>query len=677
MIVLKFGGSSVQNATAMSGVLDIVEEAARKDRVVLVISAIRGCTDALLEIGSAEDPEHQIDNLLGRHIAIARRLFTGPDREQAIVDCKNIFCEIRCIPKTIEAFGEVLSTRLLARKLHCEGFKTVWLDSRELITVKSGTQEADPELTYPAIVKAIADNPQAKIFVAPGFIARTPEGTVTTLGRGGSDYSASIYAAALEAQDLQIWTDVPGIMTANPKDVPAARSIPQISYRAAFDMARFGAKVLYAPAVAPAREKGIDIKILNTFDPKHPGTVISAKGAPGLKGVTALQEAEDRTRVVLISETPENVSRRVENALHKAGIKPIEALQEDAAGNISLVVRPSVARSAVAAIHREFFERRTLQTMEVYIAGAGAVGNALKQLIEETEPSAWGKRLILKEISSDHNFAKRVASTARSGSVLVDCTNSKDIWKDFTALFNAGINVVSSNRRSLAIPYVDYLALKAAAAENGCFFRYDTTVGNTLPILQSVSGGSNVTGIEAVVSCTLNLLITSYHGSGGPAFWEILGRAQKSGLTEKDPRTDLGGRDALRKLLILAREAGVPLEEEEVKIEPMFGPEFFKGSLEDFYNKLKAAEPQIAREEEELHDKGLRRRFVASLRRTENGYSARIGMQNVGVESPYYWIDGTQNVTVIHSSDAYPLVIKGSGEGARLAASGIIKNILA
>ena len=676
MIVLKFGGSSVENATAMSRVLDIVEDAARKDRVVLVVSAIRGCTDALLEIGSAEDPEHQIDHLQSRHLAIIRRLFTGPEREQAIVDCKNIFCEIRCIPKTIEAFGEVLSTRILARKLHCEGFKTVWLDSRDLVTTKPGSTEADPEKTYPAIAKAIADSPQAKIFVAPGFIARNPEGAVTTLGRGGSDYSASIYAAALDAQDLQIWTDVPGIMTANPKDVPSARSIPQISYRAAFDMARFGAKVLYAPAVSPAREKGIDIKILNTFDPKHPGTVISAEGTPGLKGVTSIQEADDKTRVVIISERPENISRRAETALRNAGIKPLEAPREDASGNLSLIVRPAIAKSAVAALHREFFERRALGTLDVYVAGAGAVGKALKQLIEETNPSVWGKRLILKEISSDHNFAGHVASSAHSGSVLVDCTNSESIWRDFIPLFNAGINVVSSNRRSIAIPYVDYMALKAAAAENGCFFRYDTTVGNTLPILQSVSGGSNVTGIEAVVSCTLNLLITSYHGSGGPAFWEILRHAQERGLTEPDPRTDLGGRDALRKLLILAREAGVPLEAEDVVIEPMFGPEFFEGSLEDFYRKLQAAEPRIAREEEELHDRGLRRRFVASLRRTEDGYSARIGMQNVGIESPYYWIDGTQNVTVIHSSDAYPLVIKGSGEGARLAASGIIKNIV-
>ena len=677
MIVLKFGGSSVENATAMSRVLDIVEDAARRDRVILVVSAIRGCTDTLLEIGRAEDPEHLLDNLQNRHLAIIRRLFTGPDRELAIVDCKNIFCEIRCIPKTIESFGEILSTRILARKLHCEGLKTVWLDSRDLVTTIPGSTEADTAISYPAIAKAVEDNPQAKVFVAPGFIARNPDGTVTTLGRGGSDYSASLYAAAVQAQDLQIWTDVPGIMTANPKDIPAARSIPQISYRAAFDMARYGAKVLYAPAVAPAREKGIAIRILNTFDPAHPGTVISAEGAPGLKGVTSLQTPGGITLIALVSEGPDNISKRVETTLRSAGIRPLGSPQADQEGNLTLTVRPAVARNAVAALHREFFEWRTPETLDVYIAGAGAVGTALKELIAASDPAVTGKVINLVEISSDRGFARRVAATARSRSIFVDCTDSETIWKDFPALFDAGINIVTSNRRSLAIPFVDYAALKASAAENGCFFRYDTTVGNALPILQAVSGGNSITGIEAVVSCTLNLLITSYHGSQGPSFADILRQAQQCGLTEPDPRTDLAGRDARRKLLILAREAGVPLEAGDVTIEPMLDRSFFEGSLEDFYRKLDAFEPQLARQEEELHGKGLRRRFVASLHRKGDSYSARISMQTVGIESPYYWIDGTQNVTVIHSSDAYPLVIKGSGEGARLAASGILKNILA
>ncbi|MBQ3820885.1 MAG: aspartate kinase [Bacteroidales bacterium] len=693
MIVLKFGGSSVASATAMSRVLDIVEQAAQSDRVVLVSSAISGCTDALIAIGRAEDPEHQIADLLERHISIINRLFTGEERTEAAGDCRETFSEIRCIPPVIESFGELLSTRILARKLACEGYKTKWLDSRDLISTAVGSGSVggpvDTKKSYKAIRDAINASPETRIFVAPGFIARDAEGHVTTLGRGGSDYSAALFAAALAPATLQIWTDVPGIMTTNPKIVPSARTIPSISYKAAFDMARYGAKVLYAPAVAPAQEKGLPINIRNTFDPANPGTVISSRssGVCEWKGVSALDEPiGGTTTVCLTGEGPISVKgtvRRLNTALREAGIKALDAVLEEDKHNFFFTVRTNVSRGAVAAVHREFFEERALSVIDVYVAGAGAVGTALREIIDACSgrfPAA-GKQIRLVEVSSDHSFADRVLATARSRSVFVDCTDSTDIWRKFIPLLQAGINIVSSNRRSLAIPYVDYAAIKAAAAENGCFFRYDTTVGNALPILQSVSDGANcgqgVTLIEAVVSCTLNYIITSYDGTRSESFATLLRRAQDEGLTEQDPRTDLGGRDALRKLLILAREAGVPLEEKDVEIIPMLGPEFFEGGVEDFYRKLEAREPEFIRREDELDAIGKRQRFVATLQREPSGaYRADIRMRLVGIDSPFYWISGTENVTVIQSGQSYPLVIKGSGEGASLAASGIIRNIL-
>ncbi len=693
MIVLKFGGSSVASATAMSRVLDIVEQAAQSDRVVLVSSAISGCTDALIAIGRAEDPEHQIADLLERHISIINRLFTGEERTEAAGDCRETFSEIRCIPPVIESFGELLSTRILARKLACEGYKTKWLDSRDLISTAVGSGSVggpvDTKKSYKAIRDAINASPETRIFVAPGFIARDAEGHVTTLGRGGSDYSAALFAAALAPATLQIWTDVPGIMTTNPKIVPSARTIPSISYKAAFDMARYGAKVLYAPAVAPAQEKGLPINIRNTFDPANPGTVISSRssGVCEWKGVSALDEPiGGTTTVCLTGEGPISVKgtvRRLSTALREAGIKALDAVREEDKHNFFFTVRTNVSRGAVAAVHREFFEERALSVIDVYVAGAGAVGSALREIIDACSgrfPAA-GKQIRLVEVSSDHSFADRVLATARSRSVFVDCTDSTDIWRKFIPLLQAGINIVSSNRRSLAIPYVDYAAIKAAAAENGCFFRYDTTVGNALPILQSVSDGANcgqgVTLIEAVVSCTLNYIITSYDGTRSESFATLLRRAQDEGLTEQDPRTDLGGRDALRKLLILAREAGAPLEEKDVEIIPMLGPEFFEGGVEDFYRKLEAREPEFIRREDELDAIGKRQRFVATLQREPSGtYRADIRMRLVGIDSPFYWISGTENVTVIQSGQSYPLVIKGSGEGASLAASGIIRNIL-
>lgn len=687
MIVLKFGGSSVANATAMSRVLDIVEQAAEKDRIILVSSAISGCTDALIQIGKAEDPEQLIDALERKHLAIINRLFTGKERLDAVSDCRSTFSEVRCIPPVIESFGELLSTRILSRKLSCEGFKATWIDSRNMIFTSG--EEVDTEKSYAAIVRTIYSYPETRIFVAPGFIARDENENVTTLGRGGSDYSASLFAAATDADDLEIWTDVPGIMTTNPKVVSAARTIPEISYKAAFDMASYGAKVLYAPAVAPAREKGIAINIRNTFDPANPGTIICAHntGIGEWKGVASLDDEQSgTTRVCLIGEGPvgrKAAVRRIGTALREAGIKPLGDVECEDGTNFCISVRSNVARNTVAAVHREFFEERALTTLDVYVAGHGAVGSALKNIVDSCGgrfPSA-GKRINIKEISSSHDFADRVLETARSRSIFVDCTDSTEIWRKFIPMFNKGINVVTSNRRSLAIPYVDYAAIKAAAAENGCFFRYDTTVGNALPILQSISDGANcgdgVTLIEAVVSCTLNYIITGYDGVRRESFATLLRKAQADGLTEQDPRIDLGGRDALRKLLILSREAGVPLEEKDVEIVPMLGPEYFKGSIEDFYRRLDEDEAKFVQREDELDAMGSRQRFVASLRRRDDGtFKAEIKMRLVGIDSPFYWISGTENVTIIHSGEAYPLVIKGSGEGARLAASGIIRNIL-
>ena len=681
------------SATAMSRVLDIVEQAAAKDRVILVSSAISGCTDSLIKIGLSDDPEKLIEALQERHLAIISRLFTGKERTDAVAECRELFSEIRCIPPVIESFGELLSTKILARKLACEGYKTQWLDSRDLVLTAPGSGSnggpVDLDATGNAIRAAVAAYPDVRVFVAPGFIARDTNGAVTTLGRGGSDYSASLYAASFDTVDLQIWTDVPGIMTANPKVVPAARTIPEISYRAAFDMARYGAKVLYAPAVEPARRHGIAINIRDTFDPANPGTVISARSSTvrEWKGVSSLDNPEDGTsRICLTCEGPATggyaVARRIGTALRDAGIKALGDVTDEDGVNFFITVRTNVTQNAVAAIHREFFEERALSTVDVYVAGNGAVGQALKSIVDSCDgkfPTV-GKRLRIKGISSDHGFARHVLETARSRSVFVDCTDSEDIWKTFVPLLNAGINIVCSNRRSLAIPYVDYAAIKAAAAENGCFFRYDTTVGNALPILQSISQGvgvgDGVSQIDAVVSCTLNYIITGYDGMRRESFATLLRRAQAEGLTEPDPRIDLGGRDALRKLLILSREAGVPLEEKDVKITPMLGPEYFEGSVADFYSLLDKNEPKFVKREDELDAIGMRQRFVASLKRDASGFKAEIRMQLVGIDSPFYWISGTENVTVIHSGDAYPLVIRGSGEGAHLAASGIIRNIL-
>ena len=719
--VLKFGGSSVATATNISRVLDIVgAEVQRGRQVILVSSAISGCTDALLEIAAPDTPSARkiecCQGLLERHLGIARRLFTGREQEEMAPLLQGLFEEMMAAPDAEKVtFGEIFSTKILAEKLRCEHYRTQWLDSRELVV-----SDDLPE-SYRRIAAAVGEGPQ--IIVEPGFIARDSAGRITTLGRGGSDYSAAIYAAAVHAATLQIWTDVPGIMTANPKDVAKARTVPAMPYQAALDMARCGAKVLYAPTVAPAMEAGIAIEIRNTFDPENPGTRIA--GAPEgfrLIGVASQKAGEDTVAISLVTSGAPvpDLLPRLNEALRLGGIQPLSAASslrsEDARGQylqqaqapasrslqtafppassdtpasgsiITVPVRKSVEKRALEVLHREFFETVPLRTVDVYIAGKGAVGTALVQIIEEAAENIrerTGKQIRIADIADSKRpqFVDEILAAHPQGAVFVDCTGSHDLYRRYTDLLNAGISIVSSNRRSFAVPYVEYAAMHAAAMQSGTFLRYETTVGAALPVLDAIAESANscdeILSVEAVVSCTLNQILGDYTGED-VSFATLLRRAQEAGLTERDPRVDLGGRDALRKLLILARVAGIPLEESDVEVEPVVA--LSDGSVEDFYAALEAEEPRLSLRVLKASVKGRRLRFVASLEKdaaAPKGYRASIRVREVEKDHPAYHLRGTENAIILRSAfHPYPLVIEGAGEGARQAASSILNDIL-
>ena len=682
--VLKFGGSSVASATNISRVLDIVEKEAGKGRVVLVSSAISGCTDALLS-GS----EAQFQEMERRHRDIVKRLFTGAERQAVQERMDALFAQLRQAPADEQVtFGEIFSTTLLAAKLETEGYQTCWLDSRDLVV------KGDEPRTFGLIREALQTH-EAAVFVAPGFICRDAAGKICTLGRGGSDYTAALYAAAIQADSLQIWTDVPGIMTANPKQVPAARTVPRMSYTAALDMASHGAKVLYAPTVAPAMAAGIDIEIRNTFAPDGKFTVIgAARDAGQWIGV-----ASEGNVIRLVGSRPSatDPAADIRKALQEAGI---QALSIQADGNsLDVTVRQGVLDQSLRAIHRAFFQALPVQVVNLFVAGDGAVARALIQMVKEsadTVEERTGKQLRIvgransREygidldghplIGTTGDYIDAILQVAPKGAVFVDATNSKTLYKRYTDLLQAGIGVVSSNRRSFAVPYPEYAAIQAAARENGAILRYETTVGAALPILESIARGANscdeVLSIEAVVSCTLNQILSDYQ-PGGESFASLVKKAAATGLTEPDPRVDLGGRDALRKLLILAREAGVQLEEEGVKVSAVVPESLLEGSIDHFYAQLEAYEPEWARQAREATLQGFRQRFVAYLEKTPDGYQAGIGLRNVPPVHPAYYLRGTENAIMVRSAfHPYPLVIQGPGEGAREAASSILNDIL-
>lgn len=819
MQVLKFGGSSVANAANMARVADIVTRAVDRDRTILVCSAISGFTDALIRTGSlaaARDEGYKaiIDEYQQKHHDIIRQLLPEQRQAQALELCDAVLDSLRGIAHgvyllgelseasldAIQGTGELLSTRIMALLLASAGISVKWVDSREIIKTfkKDGTTVVDTAASYANMVAMLERNPVTSLFVLPGFIASDSQGRTTTLGRGGSDYSASLLAVGCGVRRLEIWTDVTGMMTANPRIVPSARTISNISYRAALELSHFGAKVIYPPTIQPVVSEGIPIYVKNTFCPDAPGTLIEKNpprskerlvgisnsdkialislegsgmvGVPGFSarlfeslsrsGISIIlitQASSVNTMCVAISEkdaakskeaadscfayeislgklNPLKVEKgfsivclvgddimsqcgttgRMLAALGRHGISIRATAQGSSERNISVVVRSEEADRAIRYIHNEFFDRTPARDINLFIAGYGTVGKALVDIIRrngDAIAARTGKRLRIAGISNsrryvldtegispewtgelleggvsaaDDAYFEALAHTSLENSVFVDCTASEDVACKYPLLFQHGYSVVACNKIAFSFPYSQYRAIRSSALENGVSLRYETTVGAALPVLDAVSrcvcSGDRIHRIEAVLSGTLNYIFSTYDGGATVTFADTVRQAVAAGYAEPDPRIDLSGRDVLRKLLILAREAGLPLEEEDVAVEPLLPAEYFEGGTEDFYRRLQEHEPELAARYRDAAEKGLRRRVVASLEHCPDaatGYRASIVLKEVGEDHPLFNLSGTDNAVLLET-DFYPspLVIQGAGAGAYQTASGILNDIL-
>ena len=819
MQVLKFGGSSVSDAANMSKVVEIVTKAVDRDRTILVASAISGCTDTLIRIGTLaaerdESYQELISGLQARHHEIIRSLLPMEKQEESTEVCDSLFDSLRSIAQgvcllgelspasldAIQSFGELWSTKILATKLASIGIATKWIDSRKIIrTVAKGDKNVvDIQKTYYRVNEMVENNPITQLFVLPGFIASDKQGRTTTLGRGGSDYTASLYAVGCKARILEIWTDVPGMMTSNPKVVPTARTISNISYKAALELSHFGAKVIYPPTIQPVVAEGIPIYVKNTFDPEAHGTLIEKNpprskdkligisnsdniallslegsgmvGIPGFssrlfetlsqndiniilitqassvhtmciavseKDAEKAKEAADRcfayeislgklnplkvekgfSIVCLVGDDVLNqtgATGRMLAALGRNSIPVRATAQGSSERNISVIISSSDAEAAIRTIHNEFFDKRSGKDINLFIAGFGTVGRALVDIIAKNRDkiaARTGRRLHvcglsnsrrfiidkhgldLNDIktqldngisSADEAYFTQLATLSLENSVFVDCTASADIAFKYMNLFKKGYSVVACNKITFSSPYKQYAALKEAAIEIGATLRYETTVGAALPILESISrsvhSGDEILRIEAVLSGTLNYIFSNYAGGEGGTFAEVVKRAQDAGYTEPDPRLDLSGRDVLRKLIILSREAGVGIDEKDVEISPILGEDFFEGDVASFYEKLAQNEEMFAERYAEAASKGLRQRFVASLVKDADapfGYRAKIGLENIDASHPLFSLCGTDNAALIQT-DFYPspLVIQGAGAGAYQTASGVLNDII-
>ena len=401
-------------------------------------------------------------------------------------------------------------------------------------------------------------------------------------------------------------------------------------------------------------------------------------------------------------------------ALGRNSIPVRATAQGSSERNVSVIISSADTDAAIRTIHNEFFDRRSGKDINLFIAGFGTVGKALVDIIAKNRDKIaerTGRRLhvcglsnsrrfildkngldlsnIKEQLdngtsSADEAYFTQLATLSMENSVFVDCTASADIAFKYMNLFKKGYSVVACNKITFSLPYKQYAALKEAAIEIGATLRYETTVGAALPILESISrsvhSGDEILRIEAVLSGTLNYIFSNYAGGEGGTFAEVVKRAQDAGYTEPDPRLDLSGRDVLRKLLILSREAGVPLDEKDVQISPILGDEFFEGDVEAFYAKLAENEEVFAARYNEAASKGLRQRFVASLIKDDSsplGYRAKTGLEAVSADHPLFTLNGTDNCAIIQT-EFYPspLVVQGAGAGAYQTASGVLNDII-
>lgn len=809
MQVLKFGGTSVANAENISKVVAIVSDILKKDKAVVVVSALGGMTDLLLNaaaLASAGDETYKdkLQLVEQRHLETVKQLL--PIAQQShllslvkkscneIEDiCNGIFLLRELTPRTkdrIGSYGELISSQIIAAKFNADGVNATWKDSRELILTNSVFTAA--EVDYAESNQRINDyfeTQTSSLFVLPGFIATDKNGVTTTLGRGGSDFTAAIIASAIKANVLEIWTDVSGMMTADPRLTNNARIIPHISYQEAMELSHFGAKVIYPPTIQPVMSVGIPVWIKNTFAPKDEGTLIESvstrngnivrgissinnivlislegSGMIGIPGFSkrlfealsnekinvilitqsssehsicvgiedasaqkakhavdaafvneiALQKVEplkieaDLSIVALVGENMKShpgISGRMFSAMGRNGVNIRAIAQGSSEKNISAVIATKDVKKAINVLHEEFFET-TKKQVNLFIVGTGNVGkkllgqlqkqldflqrqmklvvnvagicNSRKMLIDESgiNLSQWEQRLKDENTADIHQFVNEIIERNLRNSIFVDITASDLVAGVYEQLLRKSISVVACNKVAASSAYSNYQKLKDVAREFNCHFLFETNVGAGLPVIATLNdllnSGDRVHRIEAVLSGTLNFVFNNYDGKR--KFADVVKQAQDEGYTEPDPRLDLSGTDVMRKIMILAREAGEKLEMDEISNNSFMPESCMRGSVEDFYSAMAKEEEHFKKIFEKANAAGCKLKFVASY----NDGKASVGLQHIDPKHDLYHLYGKDNVVLFYT-DRYkeqPMVVKGAGAGADVTASGVFADIL-
>ena len=806
MKVLKFGGTSVGSVESILSLKAIVEKEAQEQPIIVVVSALGGITDKLIATSvlaqkGDEAWKDEFQAMVERHHKMIDTIITDPrKREQLFYIVDSLFEQLRSIyfgvylihdlsKKTQDAivsYGERLSSNIVATLV--QGAK--WYDSREFIKTmrKNHKNTLDSELTNRLVRRTFSD--LQRISLVPGFISKDRDtDEITNLGRGGSDYTAAIIAAALDADILEIWTDVDGFMTADPRVIKTAYTIKELSYIEAMELCNFGAKVVYPPTIYPVCVKNIPIRVKNTFNPDSEGSIIKQKVANNdkpIKGISSINGttlitvaglsmvgvigvnrriftalADNGISVFMVSQASSENSTSIgvrdqdaaeavevlnsefakeietgamfpmhaesglatiavvgENMKHvpgiagklfgtlgRAGISMIACAQGASQTNISFVVKSEHLRKALNAIHDSFFLSE-YKVLNLFVCGVGTVGGQLlEQIHDQYEELKRTKRLKLNVVgiatskkalfnrdgidlanyrelladapeSNDKKLRDAIIEMNCFNSVFVDCTASKDVAEIYQPLLEHNISVIAANKIAASSSYEKYALLKETALARGVFFRYETNVGAGLPIIGTINdlrnSGDVILKIEAVLSGTLNFIFNEL--SADVTMSEAVRRAKEQGYSEPDPRIDLSGKDVIRKLVILAREAGYKVEKTDVEKHLFIPDEFFEGSIEEFWKNLPQLDADFEARRKQLDAEGKRWRFVATF---DHG-KLSVALKEVDSTHPFYNLQGSNNIVALTTERyrEYPMLIQGYGAGASVTAAGVFANIM-
>lgn len=804
MKVMKFGGTSVGSVDSILSVKRIVE--AQQEPVIVVVSALGGITDQLIRTGKMAvegDPLYQKSfwEIAQRHEDMINAVIEdGKVRRALLAIVHDLLEELRSIyqgvylihdlsPKTLAAivsYGERISSRIVAALVK----DAEWYDSRSFIKteVKGGKNCLATELTN----RLVKDNWQTipKVSLVGGFISSDAEsGEVTNLGRGGSDYTASIIAAVLDAGVLEIWTDVDGFMTADPRVISTAYVIPELSYVEAMELCNFGAKVVYPPTIYPVCVKHIPILIKNTFNPDAPGSIIKdevktdsriIKGISSIKGTSLItvaglsmvgvigvnrriftcladngisvflvsqassenstsigvrdEDAEEACRVLnaefakeiedgamyamraeqglatvaIVGENMKHtpgIAGKLFNALGRSGISVIACAQGASETNISFVIDATHLRKALNVIHDSFFLSE-YQVLNLFICGVGTVGGSLIEQIRHQQEKLMRElrlKLNVVGIASGHNamfdrrgisldnYREQLRDAAPSdiqrlhdevigmnifNSVFVDCTASPDVAGLYRDFLDHNINVVAANKIAASGNYADYRELKKTAQLRGVKFLFETNVGAGLPIIRTINdlcnSGDRILRIEAVLSGTLNFIFNTI--SADVPFSRTVAMAQEEGYSEPDPRIDLSGKDVIRKLVILAREAGYEVSQEDVEVHPLLPQKLFEGTLDEFWKNLPSLDAEFEKRRQKLEQEHKVWRYVAKY---ADGH-ASVSLEEFSKDHSFYVLEGSNNIVMLTTEryHKYPMLIQGYGAGASVTAAGVFADIM-